>query len=134
MLAEEVYLLDNMTYIETESFVSLRGHSTVMARRRAFVDWKKRCNIVLSYQLPASRSFPFQAVLNASSLGTRLLGNCLRSYLVGGEQVLSLRRHKRSGPSSHLTGPLALCNPNEKQKPPPLILAYVWWQQHMYKI
>ena len=41
MLAEEVYLLDNMTYIETESFVSLREHSTVMARRRAFVDWKK---------------------------------------------------------------------------------------------
>ena len=49
MLAEEVYFLDNTPYIETESFVCLRGHSTVMARRRAFVDWKKRCNILLSY-------------------------------------------------------------------------------------
>ena len=104
MLAEEVYLWDNMTYIENESFISLRGHSTVVAGLRAFVDWKKRCNISLSYQLSASRGFPFLAVLNASSLGRSLLGNCLRISRGGGEQVLSLRRHKRSGPSSHLTG------------------------------
>ena len=31
MLAEGGYLLDNMTYIEIESSVSFRGHSTVMA-------------------------------------------------------------------------------------------------------
>ena len=30
-----------MTYIETESFDSLRGHSTVVAGLRAFVDGKK---------------------------------------------------------------------------------------------
>ena len=42
-----------------------------------------------------------------------------------GEQVLFLRRHKWSGPSGHLPGPLGVCNPNEKQKPPPLPVT-VW--------
>ena len=52
---------------------------------------------------------------------------------------MSLRRHKRSGPSSYLTGPLVLCNPNKKQKPLPLVAralvrvspilckAHNWW-------
>ena len=39
-----------------------------------------------------------------------------------GEEVLTLRGHKQSGPSGHPTGPLGVCNPNEKQKPPTLPL------------
>ena len=31
MLSEEVYLLDVITYTEVESFISLRGRSTVVA-------------------------------------------------------------------------------------------------------
>ena len=68
--------------IETESFASLRGHSTVMEGLNAYVDWKKkRCNISLSYQKAASRGVPFLAVLSASSLGTSLLGDCLKIIL-----------------------------------------------------
>ena len=66
--------------IETESFASLRGHSTVMAGFSAYVDWKKRCNISLPYQKAASRGVPFLAILSASSLGTGLLGDCLKNY------------------------------------------------------
>ena len=37
-----------------------------------------------------------------------------------GRPILSLRGQKCSGPSGHTPGPLGACNPNEKQKPPPL--------------
>ena len=43
-----------------------------------------------------------------------------KKYPEEGEQVLFLRGHKWSGPSGHPSGPLGVCNPNEKQKPPPL--------------
>ena len=53
MFDEEVYLLDNMTYIETESFVSLRGHSTVVAGLRAFADWKKEMRYFIALSAPS---------------------------------------------------------------------------------
>ena len=83
MLVEKIYLLNSMTRIGTESFISPRGHSTVVTGLRAFVDTKKRCNILLSYQLPASWGFPFLAVLSASSLGTSLLEYRLQFILEG---------------------------------------------------
>ena len=41
MLAEEVYLFDNRTSIETASFVCLRGHYNVVAELRAFLRLEK---------------------------------------------------------------------------------------------
>ena len=77
---------------------------------------KKRCNISLS----ASRGFQFLVVLNASSLETSLLGNCLKIYPEGENRFcLSADRNGRA-PLVTSQGPLAMCNPNEKQKPPPL--------------
>ena len=39
--AEEVYLLDKRTPIETASFVSLRGHCTIVVELRAFLRLEK---------------------------------------------------------------------------------------------
>ena len=40
--------------------------------------------------------------------------------------MLSLSGHKQLGPSGHSPGPLGVCNPNEKQKPPPLHAASIF--------
>ena len=61
-----------------------------------------------------------------TQVGTSLLWKCLKNYPGEGEEVLSLRGHKQSGPSSHPPGPLGVCNPNEKQKSPPLTVATVF--------
>ena len=59
---------------------------------------------------------------NASWQGTSLFGSYKKKHPEEGGQVLLLRGHKRSGPSGHPPGPLGVCNPNEKQKPPPLVM------------
>ena len=63
--------------------------------------------------------FSFLAARNISSLGTSPFGNCMKNYHGEGEHVVTPRAPK-VGPSGHPPGPLGLCNPNEKQKPPPL--------------
>ena len=120
MLAEEVYLFDNMTYIEIDPLPASEdtlpswqdsGHSEIGKRSAVF-----------RFSYHHAGGFSFVAVRNASSLGTSPFGNCIKNYHGEGEHILSLRRHQRSGPSGHPPGPLGLCNPNEKQKPPPLFL------------
>ena len=55
MLAEDGYLLNNMTYIEIESFVSSRGHSTILAGLRVFsrFEKKKQMQYFIACKLPA---------------------------------------------------------------------------------
>ena len=62
------YQLDNMTYIETESLVSFRGHSTVWVGLGALSRLEKAMQYFIAYKLPACRMFSFLAVQNASSL------------------------------------------------------------------
>ena len=121
MLAEDGHLLDNMTYIEIESFVSFRGHSTALAGLRPLSGLEKQMQYVIACKLLAYRVLfiPGSTWQYASSLGTSMFG-CCQKYPGEGEQVLFLRGHKWSGPSGHPPGPLGLCNPNEKRKPPPL--------------
>ena len=88
------------------------------------VDWKMRCNISLPFHLPACRLY---SLLFTGGTKRHMARNtCIRELpkTYPGEvgQVPSLRWHKRSGPSGHPPGPLGVCNPTEKQKPPPLQL------------
>ena len=86
------------------------------------VDWKKRGNISLPYQLPVCLGlFTPGVTKRLIPIGTSLPGNCLKNYPGEGEEIPSLRGHKQSGPSGHPPGPFGVCNPNEKPKPPPLI-------------
>ena len=55
MLAEDGHLLDNMTYIEVESFVSFRGHSTALAGLRALSGLEKQMQYFIACKLLAYR-------------------------------------------------------------------------------
>ena len=48
MLAEKVYLLDNMTYIEIDHLPAPRGHSAVVAGLRAFRQLEKEVQYFVS--------------------------------------------------------------------------------------
>ena len=89
------------------------------------MDWKMRCNISLLYQLATCQMILLLLVQNSSWQGTSRFGSCIKTDPGGGGYVLSLRGHKRSGPSIHPPGPLGVCNPNENQKPPPLLVRSV---------
>ena len=55
MLAEDGYLLDNMTYIEIESFVRFR-HFTVLAGLRAFSGLEKQMQYFIACKLLACQA------------------------------------------------------------------------------
>ena len=66
------------------------------------------------------RPFLLLTLQNAAWQLTNLFRSCLKTYPGEEGQVLSLRGHKRSGASGHPSESQGVCNPNEKQKPPPL--------------
>ena len=80
MLAEEVYLLDNMTYIETDPLPAFRGHSAVVAGLRAFRRLEKDLQYFVSVTTTYAGEFSFLAVRNALSLGTSPFGDCIKNY------------------------------------------------------
>ena len=86
---------------------------------RAFSRLKNRCNMSLPYQLPVCLGLFIPGGTQCLIPRKSLPGNCLKKYPGEGEEILSLSGHKLSGPSGHSPGPLGVCNPNEKQKPPP---------------
>ena len=55
MLAEDGYLLDNITYIEIESFLRFGGHSTALAGLRAFNLLEKQMHYFIACKLLACR-------------------------------------------------------------------------------
>ena len=55
MLAEDGYMLDNMTHIEIEYFVSFQRHSTISAGLRAFSGLEKQMQYFIARKLPTCR-------------------------------------------------------------------------------
>ena len=86
MSAEEVYLLDNLTYVKIDFFASLRGHYRLGRTQDTHLIGKEvqyafHCGISYRY----AEGFSFPAVQIALSQGTGLFGNCLKSYPREGE-------------------------------------------------
>ena len=90
-----------------------------MAGLRVYVDWEKEMQYFIIVSNTGKPGLSIPGSTKRLLARNKSAGGLPKKISCGGGQVLSLR-HKRLGPSTHLVGPLALCNPNEKQKPPPL--------------
>ena len=107
LTAEEVYLLDKRISIETASFVSLRGHRTVVAELKHFFDWKEMRYFNCLITVSACRSFSSLAAQNIRGQRTKLLESCLKH---APERLMFLQVHKRSCSQR----PLGVRIPSEK--------------------
>ena len=71
--------------------------------------------------------FSLLAVQNAPWQRTGLFGELPQKISWGGRTGSASPRVKMNGPSGRRSGPLGVCNPNEKQKPPPLPAIHWHW-------
>ena len=86
------------------------------------VDWKNEMQylITLSFTGMSVVFLLFTGSTKRQMARSKCVRELPKTYPAEGGHVLSLHGHKRSGPSGHPPGPLGVCNPNEKQKPPPV--------------
>ena len=113
--AEGICLLDKRACIETEPFVNLPGHCTVVEESMAFLGLKKEmqyfnCHITVS----ACRSFSSLAAQNVPGERTKLLRSCLK-HTPESELCSSASTNDRP-PYGHPQATPWRVQPNEKQK------------------
>ena len=105
MLAEEVYLLDGITCVEIESFVSLQGHPTVMAGLRALSCLEKEMKYLLLDQLQARRWIFIPGGTKQLIARNKYVREMSKTLSWSGRTILSLRGHKCSTPLVMPQGP-----------------------------
>ena len=93
-------------------------------------------NISLLYHLPACRFFALLAVQNVLWQGTCLFGELPRNISWRGRTGSVSACAQMIGPpgGGHRPGPLGVCNPNEKTKPPPLRVGIMGVHSSLYRI